>query len=116
VHTEVVKVLIVHLSILILGTGMALLREVVVPKLAAHWNVVADALGYKKEDKELIRKKFCNDPLECCAELLEDWLSNDKGVTPKSWSKLIEVLRKSKSLAVATEEIVKELAVAKVLV
>lgn len=100
----------------ILGTGMVLLHEIVVPKIAAHWTVVADALEYKEEDKKLIREKCCNDPLACCVELLEDWLSNDKDVTPKSWSKLIEVLRKSEGLAAVTEEIAEDLAVAKVLV
>ena len=89
---------------------MRILHEVVIPRIAADWSLVADYLEYEVEDKKLIRKKHCNDPLECCVELLEDWLSSDRGVSPKSWSKLIEVLRQIKSLTSTTERIVEDLA------
>ena len=53
---------------------------------------------------------------KCCVELLENWLSTDKGVSPKSWSTLIEVLRQIKSLASMTQKIVQDLAKAGVFV
>ncbi|XP_065900750.1 uncharacterized protein [Dysidea avara] len=95
---------------------MVLLREKVVPRVATDWNVVADCLEFEEEDKRLIGEKFHHDPIKCCEQLLEDWLFGDKGVSPKSWSKLIEVLRKSEDLVAVTEEIVEDLAVAGVFV
>jgi len=89
---------------------MRILHEVVIPRIAADWSLVADYLEYEVEDKKLIREKCHHDPLKCCVELLEDWLSSDKGVSPKSWSRLIEVLRQIKSLTSTTEKIVKDLA------
>jgi len=41
-------------------------------------------------------------------ELLEDWLSSDKDVFPKCWSKLVEVLRQIKSHTSTTEKIVED--------
>jgi len=95
---------------------MRLLHEVVIPRIAADWSLVADYLEYEVEYKKMIKKKHHHDPTECCVELLEDWLSSDRGVCPKSWSKLIEVLRQIKSLTSATEKIVQNLAKAGVFV
>ena len=67
-------------------------------------------LGYKVEYKQLIKERCHHDPEICCLELLEDWLSSDRGVSPKSWSRLIEALKEIKSLTAATEKIVQDLA------
>ena len=91
---------------------MRLLHEIVVPRIAANWSIVADFLEYELEYKQLIREKCRDDPQRCCVELLEDWLSSNRGVFPKSWSKLIEVLRGIKSLKATTEKIVENLATA----
>ena len=89
---------------------MRLLHEIVVPRIAANWSLVADFLEYELEYKQLIREKCRDDPQRCCVELLEDWLSSKRGVSPKSWSKLIEVLRGIKSLKATTEKIIENLA------
>ena len=89
---------------------MRLLHEIVVPRIAAKWDVVAIYLGYEVEYKQLIEKKCNHEPEGCCVKLLEDWLSSDRGVTPKSWSKLIEVLGEIKYLKGTTEKIVGDLA------
>ena len=73
-------------------------------------------LGYEVEYKQVIRERCQHDLERCCLELLEDWLSSNRGVTPKSWSKLIEVLREIKSLKATTEEIVEDLTTAGVIV
>ena len=95
---------------------MVLLCEIVVPRIAANWNMMADCLEFGDEDKRLIGEKCQYDPVKCCEQLLENWLSGDKGVSPKSWSKLIEVLRQSKDLTATTEQIIEDLAVAGVFV
>ena len=89
---------------------MRLLHEMVIPRIAADWNIVADYLEYEVEDKQAIKEKFPDDPLRCCVELLEDWLSSGRGVSPKSWSRLTEVLKGIKSLTATTEIIIKDLA------
>jgi len=110
------KVIIWCLLNLNLGPAMKLLHEVVIPRIAAKWSLVADYLEYEVEDKNWIREKCRDDPLKCCVELLENWLSSDKGVSPKSWSKLIQVLSEIKSLTSTTEKIVEDLANAGVFV
>ena len=95
---------------------MRLLHEIVVPRIAADWSIVADYLEYEVETKKLIREKCHHDPVKCCVELLEDWLSSDRGVSPKSWSRLIEALKGIKSLTATTKEIVQDLAKAGVVV
>ena len=91
---------------------MRLLHEIVVPRIAADWSMVADFLEYDVQYKRLIREKCFHDPQRCCVELLEDWLSSNRGVSPKSWQKLIEVLRGIRSLKAVTETIVEDLATA----
>jgi len=94
---------------------MVLLCEIVVPRIAANWNMMADCLEFGDEDKRLIGEKCQYDPVKCCEQLLENWLSGDKGVSPKSWSKLIEVLKEIRCLRGAAEKILKELEEAGVL-
>ena len=88
---------------------MKLIHEVVVPRIAAHWSLVADYLEYELEYKLVIRKQGHDNPIDCCVILLEDWLSGNRGVSPKNWSKLIEVLKEIKSLKGTTEKIIKDL-------
>ena len=88
---------------------MRLLHNIVVPRIAADWSIVADYLEYEVEYKRIIKERCRDDPVKCCVELLEDWLSSDRGVSPKSWSRLIEALKGIKSLTDATEKIVQDL-------
>ncbi|XP_065918332.1 uncharacterized protein [Dysidea avara] len=91
-------------------TNIKLLREIVVQKVAAYWDEVSDYLEYEPEYQHLIRKKCHNDPEECCLELLKDWFSSSRGVSPKSWPKLVSVLREIKGHASTAEKIAKDLA------
>ena len=95
---------------------MRLLHEIVIPRIAADWSMVADYLEYELEYKRLIRENCRDNAQRCCVELLEDWLTSNRGVSPKSWSKLIGVLREIKSLKATTEKIVEDLATAGVIV
>ena len=94
---------------------MRLLHEIVVPRIAAKWSMVADYLEYEVEYKHLIKEKCYHDPERCCVELLEDCLTS-KGISPKSWSKLIEVLKEIRSLKATTEKIVEDLEKAGIIV
>jgi len=88
---------------------MRVLHDIVIPRVAAHWSVLADYLEYELEYKQLIQKKCNSDPLECCMMLLENWLSSQRGVSPKSWRVLIKALREIKVLRSAGEKIEEDL-------
>lgn len=88
---------------------MKLLHEIVVERIASKWSLVADYLGFEIEYKDLIKQTCNQDPQNCCVKMLEDWLGKNKGVSPKSWSKLIETLREIKALTATTEKIVNDL-------
>ena len=95
---------------------MRLLHEIVVPRIAADWSIVADYLEYDVEYKRTIKENCQNDPMKCCVELLEDWLSSDRGVSPKTWSRLIEALKGIRSLKVKTEMIIHDLTQAGIII
>ena len=88
---------------------MRLLHEIVIPKIAADWSKVADYLDYDVEYKRVIKETCHHDPERCCVELLEDWLSSNRGVSPKSWSTLIEALKGIQSITATTEKIIEDL-------
>ena len=89
--------------------AMKLLHKVVVPRIAATWNIVADYLEYELEYKQVIVKQGHENPIDCCIILLEDWLSTDRGVFPKTWSRLIDVFKEIKDLRGVIDKIIKEL-------
>ena len=61
---------------------MRLLHEIVVPRMAADWSIVADYLEYEVEHKQVIKEKCHNDLERCCVELLEDWCLVTEGSLP----------------------------------
>ena len=81
------------------------LNNMVIPKIAAYWKKVADALEFEVWKIKSIEKKYRNDPEECCDELLREWLSSGLGLQPKTWSTLINALKEVKQLAAITETI-----------
>ena len=95
---------------------MRLLHEIVIPRIAADWSIVADYLDYEVKTKKLIKERCHDDPVRCCVELLEDWLSSDRGVSPKSWQRLIDALKGIKSLTAETKKIVQDLGEAGIVV
>ena len=85
------------------------LINMVVPRVAAHWNDVAFNLDFSISTVQIISKKFLNDPVSCCKELFEQWLNSSEGTQPKIWSTLLTSLKQMRHLRAATEEIEKEL-------
>ena len=88
---------------------MRVLHDIVIPRIAFMWSTVADYLDYEISFKKGIEEQGFHDPFKCCAKLLEDWLSTGRGVSPKSWSKLIETLKQIRGLEAVTENIVCDL-------
>ena len=85
------------------------LIEFVMPKIQAEWEDVAYSLYYEIYMVEAIKMKHREDPRKCCRELLQDWLTTENGRSPKTWSTLLDALRKVNELASVTREIEKVL-------
>ena len=85
------------------------LNEFVIPKIQAEWEDVAFALRYKNHAVRTIKVKHREDPRKCCREVLQDWLTAKNGRSPKTWSTLLDALRKVNELASVTREIEKVL-------
>ena len=73
-------------------TDMRLLYKIVIPKISAHWDVVLANLEYDLAFKQELDRRYRGNPRECCTALLEDWISSNRGISPKTFTKLLEVL------------------------
>ena len=82
-----------------------LMHRHVIPRISADWQTIAAYLEYSIAMKNIINKANRGLPRDCCTQLLEDWISTDNGVKPKTWEKLIEVLSEISSLAMVTKQI-----------
>ena len=66
--------------------------------------MVADYLEYPVAKRKEIEERQRGDPYKCCAELMEDWLASDRGVTPKTWQTLMSVLKEVGELSTSSIE------------
>ena len=82
-----------------------LIHKHVIPRISTEWETVSVYLEYSIPMKRAIKKANRGQPRKCCTELLEDWISTDNGVKPKTWKKLIEVLSEISSLAMVAKQI-----------
>ena len=85
------------------------LHQLVIPNVASKWKTLADYLEFKLPMIQNIEHQSRNDSVECCTELLRQWLSSDYGVGPKNWSTLIKTLKEIKQLSTITKEIEQKL-------
>ena len=85
------------------------LNKIVIPRIEAEWEDVAFALRYKIAAVKSIKDKNREDPKKCCRGLLQDWLTSDNGISPKTWSTLLNALKQVNELTSATQEIEEEL-------
>ena len=89
-----------------------MMHKVVIPEVSYCWKKIADYLKYPIAKKKEIEERQRGDPYNCCAELMEDWLSSDQGVGPKTWHKLVSVLKEvgelSSSVNIIEQCLIKE--------
>ena len=88
---------------------MKRLTNVVLPKIAADWKIVAINLEFESSTIRIIQQRGRDDPEKCCLEMLTEWVTTDHGVGPKTWDTLLHALKESKKLTNACNEIEKEL-------
>ena len=82
--------------------------KIVFPKIKAQWKFVAFSMKYDI----LEVNGFENDSSnlnESCLELFKNWLQTDRGITPKTWCKLIERIKDVEGLKQAADSIEEEL-------
>ena len=87
---------------------MADINKIVIPEIKAEWEDVAYALGYKIVTVQAIKAEH-KELKKCCRELFIDWLSTNHGVSPKTWSTLLEKLKEVEDLSAATDDIINKL-------
>ena len=86
-------------------TNMKLMHKIVIPKVSPYWEKLHAYLEYDVITKKEIETKYKGDPQQCCTALLEDWIMSDRGVGPKSYTKLLEVLDEMTEIGSITEQI-----------
>jgi len=91
------------------GPIMRLLKEFVIPKMAAKWKDVADFLDYDLNTIDIIEDQCKCDCEKCSDKLFRDWLTTNHGVEPKTWTTLLMRMKRIPFLATATSDIERDL-------
>ena len=84
------------------------LIEVVIPRMKAHWKLLAYRMRYDSE-VESFDKECRGDLEECCVKLFSNWLETSHYPTPKTYQTLLDHIKKIDKLAEASKEIEEEL-------
>lgn len=86
------------------------LHEVMIPKFYTQWREVAVCLGYSQDTIDMMDKDSANEyPMQCCEDLLRDWLCTDDSVNPHNWETLINNLKQVQQMIVPAQQIEKHL-------
>ena len=86
-------------------SDMELINDIIVPKVSPYWHVVLVYLEYDVAFKKELEKKHKADPQQCCTALFEDWITSSRGVVPKTYNKLLDVLSQFPETSSYTAEI-----------
>ena len=81
--------------------------KIVFPKIRGEWKYVAHSMRYTPDDVKTF-KKDSRDSKESCYNLFTDWLTTNRGITPKTWRKLIERIKDVEELQNVAESIEEE--------
>lgn len=84
------------------------IHELVIPKIFAHWKKVAASLSYSQGIIEMMDEKWKGvNAIQCCEDMLRDWLANDESddVDSHSWEILINTLKQIKQLTAPARQI-----------
>ena len=84
---------------------MRWMHKLIIPEVCYCWKTVADYLDYPVAKKKEIEERQRGDPYKCCAELMEDWLTSDRGVKPKTWHILVSVIKEVAELKSSAKSI-----------
>ncbi|XP_065907695.1 uncharacterized protein [Dysidea avara] len=86
------------------------LGDIVLPRIAVDWKSVAIDLELKQHTIAVIEQRCRNDPRSCCMQMLSEWVITEQGVSPKTWATLLFIIKQTKKLASACNDIENDLA------
>ena len=81
--------------------------KIVFPKITGEWKYVAYSMKYTAHDVKTFENDS-HDSKESCLNLFTDWLTTNRGITPKTWHNLIERIKAVENLQSAAESIEEE--------
>ena len=74
---------------------MKLIRKLVIPKILSHWESLADSLQLEASYIAEVKKRCGGDQKKCCIDMIESWISSDRGVDPKTWPVLLQAIART---------------------
>lgn len=83
---------------------MKVIKKIVVPRVSTHWEILGAYLITSDEESD---RKYTGDSKYCCTTVLEEWISSSRGVNPKTYTKLLEVISEIPEVA-AFAKIIKQ--------
>ena len=83
--------------------------NIVVPKVKSHWMNLAYSMDYGISAVRGFESDGGGLTNETCYELFEDWLTTERGCTPKTWKTLLHRIKRVDELSLAAEEIKQQL-------
>lgn len=82
------------------------LHELVIPKIYTQWEKVTAFLSESLYIMEIIKKDRTSEyPMQCCEDMLRDWLCTEDSLHPCSWKTLIDKLKEIQQLSASAIEI-----------
>ena len=76
--------------------------DIVVPKIALHWESVAVNLQLGNSRINVIKQQGNEDPHACCCDLLTEWVGS---TTDGTWTTLLNAVKEVNGLSEAYDEI-----------
>ena len=82
------------------------LHELVIPNIHTHWKQVATCLTYSQYEIKMMDEEWKGvNSIQCCEDLLRDWLCKYYCVHPRSWETLINSVKQVQELSASTKQI-----------
>ena len=81
--------------------------DIVFPKISGEWKYVAYSMRYTPHEVTTFENDSRNSK-GSCLNLFTDWLTTSRGITPKTWHKLIERIKAVEELQNEAETIEEE--------
>lgn len=90
-------------------TNSKLVRKLVIPKVSSCWESLAVSLQLEPSCVAVIKENSGGEQKKCCASMIEQWISTDKGVSPKTWPVLLQAIANTSKLGNIASSIKDEL-------
>lgn len=87
---------------------MRYIHKLVIPKVSSHWQSLGQSLQLEASHIRVISESNSGDAKKCCVNMIEQWISSDKGVEPKTWPVLLQAIANTSPLSSSAAYSVKE--------